>query len=240
MLTLLILAIGGYTIPGCGTQSGGAEDEDAGFHSIFDEESLDDWDYDTTYWRLEEGVLVGEVKPETILKRNSFIIHKHLVTRDFELKVEYRVTSHGNSGINYRSARIDSLPYAMAGYQADIDGENRWTGQNYEERGRTFLALRGQRVVLDPGFEALPYDSIVKLHDPVKDSLARFIKPEQWNEYHLVVKGNLMRHFINGALMSEVIDADTVHARSSGLFGVQVHVGPPMKIEYRNFKIKEL
>ena len=25
-----------------------------------------------------------------------------------------------------------------------------------------------------------------------------------------------------------------------GLIGVQVHVGPPMKVEYRNFRLKEL
>ena len=32
----------------------------------------------------------------------------------------------------------------MKGYQADIDGEQMFTGQIYEERGRGFLALRGQ------------------------------------------------------------------------------------------------
>jgi hypothetical protein len=38
---------------------------------------------------------------------------------------------------------------AMRGYQADIDGENKYTGQNYEEKGRTFLALCGQVMRLD-------------------------------------------------------------------------------------------
>ena len=32
----------------------------------------------------------------------------------------------------------------MKGYQADIDARQTHTGQVYEERGRTFLALRGQ------------------------------------------------------------------------------------------------
>ena len=32
----------------------------------------------------------------------------------------------------------------MKGYQADIDAENQFTGQIYEERGRGFLAMRGQ------------------------------------------------------------------------------------------------
>ena len=56
----------------------------------------------------------------------------------------------------------------------------------------------------------------------------------------MVVKGNRLQHYINGVLMSEVIDNDTINRKMSGLIGVQVHVGPPMKVEYRNFRIKEL
>ena len=40
--------------------------------------------------------------------------------------------------------------------------------------------------------------------------------------------------------MSEVIDDDTVNRTSSGHLGVQVHVGPPMKVEYRNIRLKNL
>ncbi|MEJ0102715.1 MAG: hypothetical protein WDO19_09240 [Bacteroidota bacterium] len=39
----------------------------------------------------------------------------------------------------------------MKGYQADIDGANTYTGQNYEERGRGFLAMRGQIAELKAG-----------------------------------------------------------------------------------------
>jgi hypothetical protein len=40
--------------------------------------------------------------------------------------------------------------------------------------------------------------------------------------------------------MSVVADDDRERGKSSGLIGVQVHVGPPMKIEYRNFRLKKL
>ena len=72
------------------------------------------------------------------------------------------------------------------------------------------------------------------------DSLKGQIRNEDWNEYHLIVKGNRLLHYINGVLMSDVTDNDTVNRKLSGSLGVQVHVGPPMKIEYRNFRIKEL
>jgi hypothetical protein len=212
------------------------------FVEIFDGKTLNGWDGDPRYWRVENGAMVGEVTPETILKRNSFIIKKDLITRNFELKVDYRVSASGNSGINYRSSLIDSLPYSMMGYQADIDGRNRWSGQNYEERGRTFLALRGQTVTLNPGYKSLSYDSIASImkNNPKSDSLQQFIKREDWNEYRLVVNGNRMQHFINGVLMSDVTDNDAAHATLSGKLGVQVHVGPPMKIEYKNFRYKDL
>ena len=43
-----------------------------------------------------------------------------------------------------------------------------------------------------------------------------------------------------GHVMSVVIDDDSEGRRFDGELGVQVHVGPPMKIEYRNFRLKNL
>lgn len=68
--------------------------------------------------------------------------------------------------------------------------------------------------------------------------LQKKVIKEDWNEVHIVVRGNLMQHFTNGVLMSEVRDEDPEKRRISGLLGVQVHVGPPMKIEFRNIRVK--
>ena len=74
--------------------------------------------------------------------------------RDFELKVEYRISST-NSGIQIRSVQLPAGPdigkWVMKGYQADIDAENQFTGQIYEERGRGFLAMRGQATCVPNG-----------------------------------------------------------------------------------------
>jgi len=45
---------------------------------------------------------------------------------------------------------------------------------------------------------------------------------------------------INDHVMSIVIDEDEKNRTMKGLLGVQVHVGPPMKVEYRNIRIKNL
>lgn len=212
------------------------------FKPIFDGKTLKGWEGDTTYWHVKNGVIVGEVKPETILKKNTFLIWKGAQPADFELKVTYRISAKGNSGVNYRSVRVDSLPYALKGYQADLDGKDkynlgypRYSGQNYEERGRQFLALRGQKTLLENGKPPQVTDSLGS-----KEELLKHINYDGWNELHIIVKGNDMKHFINGKLMSEVIDNDTVNRKMEGLIGVQVHVGPPMQVEFKDFMLKIL
>jgi len=124
------------------------EGDEAGFQPIFDGKSLAGWEGDPKYWSVEDGCMVGKITPETIIKSNTFIIWQGGAPKDFEIKADYRITSGGNSGINYRSVVVPdkvtpSNKFAMRGYQADIDGQNRYTGQNYEEKGRLFLATRG-------------------------------------------------------------------------------------------------
>lgn len=225
--------------------------DEEGFVSIFDGKTLEGWDGDPVYWKVKDGIMVGEITPSTLLKRNSFIIWRGGQVSDFELKVDYRVSKDGNSGINYRSEEVKGIPYALRGYQADLDGAQRYTGMNYEERRRTTIASRGEKVILNspsnnPDSLSLHIEDNRWLPTTVigslgtKESLASKIRNEDWNEYHLIVKGNRLRHKINGVLMSDVTDNDKVNRRQKGLLGVQVHVGPPMKIEYRNFRLKKL
>jgi hypothetical protein len=212
-----------------------ATNDESGFEKIFDGQSLAGWEGDTNYWRVENGCLVGEVTPDRLLKQNSFIVWRGGETRDFELKIEYRVSARGNSGINYRSVMATNGPWAMRGYQADIDGANKYTGQNYEEKGRTFLALRGQVTRLEAG---KPPQVIAALGGT--NELLSVIRNDDWNEYHLIACGSTMTHILNGRVMSVVMDEDPQNRRGDGLLGVQVHVGPPMKIEYRNVRLKKL
>lgn len=213
---------------------------DADFRPIFDGKTLAGWQGDPKYWRAESGCLVGEVTPATVMKQNSFIIWRGGLTRDFELKLEYRISAKGNSGINYRSAEVTGQPFALRGYQADLDGQDRnkpplrHTGQNYEERGRTFLARRGEVVRVDATAKPTVIASLGS-----SESLAALIKSEDWNEVHVIARGNVLTHIFNGRVMSIVVDDDPANRRLEGLLGVQVHVGPPMKVEFRNIRLKQ-
>ena len=212
--------------------------DETGFEPIFDGMTLDGWKGDTNYWRVENGCIVGEVTPTNLLKVNSFLVWHGSTNRDFELKVEYRVSDKGNSGINYRSVMATNGPWAMRGYQADIDGANKYNGQNYEERGRQFLALRGQVTRVIEG-KAQVIGALGTVNNGTNE-LDFVFKTNDWNEYHVIASGNVMTHILNGRVTSVVIDEDAKNRRANGLIGVQVHVGPPMKIEYRNFRLKNL
>ncbi|MEN8835962.1 MAG: DUF1080 domain-containing protein [Polaribacter sp.] len=223
------------------------------FKSIFNGENLEGWNGDKTYWSVEDGILIGEVTPETILKRNSFIIYEKEQPANFELKLEYRISESGNSGVNYRSEKIKNKPFALKGYQSDIDGKNKYTGQNYEEKKRTTLAYIGEKVIIKEMPDSIPLSNIRKnvkrncwqTRDIVaslgdKKELKATVKNNDWNTMHIIANGNHMQHFVNGVLMSDVIDLDTQNRSEKGFIGVQVHVGPPMKIEYKNIRLRHL
>jgi len=223
-----------------------------GFVEIFDGKTLNGWEGDPAYWRVENGHIVGEITPSTLLKRNSFLIWRGGKPADFELTLEFKITAAGNSGINYRSEELMDIPFALKGYQLDIDGANRYTGQNYEERGRTTLAYRGQKTIIKA---QKTMDPSVTLQSKIKnnawtdlvvsrslggsDALLQKIKSEDWNTCRLIAKGNRLQHYVNGVLMSDVTDQDQINGKSKGLLGMQVHVGPPMKVEYRKIMIKQ-
>ena len=214
------------------------EGDEPGFQSIFDGSTLRGWEGDPKYWRVSDGAMVGEITPETIIKSNTFIIWRGGNPEDFELKVEYRITAGGNSGINYRSVVVPDKvtpenQFAMRGYQCDIDGQNRYTGNNYEEKGRLFLALRGQVTHVTGTRIPTVISSVGE-----NKSLASLLKSD-WNSVHLIIRGSALLHTINGQLMSVVTDDDPNRTRK-GLIGVQVHVGGPMKVEYRNWRLKNL
>lgn len=233
LLATVLLSIGAARLEAV-EQPEGAPPAEPGFVSIFDGKTLGGWDGNPTYWRVEHGCIVGEITPDTIVQRNTFLIWRGGTPGDFELKLEYRVSDRGNSGVNYRSIELTDATWSLAGYQADIDGELRWTGQNYEERGRTFLAQRGQIVCVDATGTPQVVGSVGDFEE-----LKKFVHAG-WNELHIIARGKTLVHILNGQVMSIVVDDDDARRTREGLLGVQVHVGPPMKIEYRNIRLKQL
>jgi hypothetical protein len=214
--------------------------EETGFQSIFDGKTLNGWDGDPDFWRVEDGAIVGQSSLEHQPKQNTFCIWRGGHPANFELKAEYRLTgvNNGNSGIQYRSVELPEVAkWVMKGYQADIDLKQQYTGQIYEERDRGFLALRGQISNIPDGKHA---GSIGSLGDT--GDLRKFIKDNDWNEIHVIARGNTLIQLINGHVMSIVIDDDPAHRKMEGEIGIQLHRLPnaAMKMETRHIRIRTL
>lgn len=218
------------------------------FVSLFDGTSLKGWEGDTAVWHAKDGMIVGEVTPSsTPLKTNTFLIWSNGKPSDFELKGEYEISAEGNSGIQYRSEEVEGVPFGLRGYQFDIDGANTYTGQNYEERARSIIAFRGQKVTLPPvteSIEALAKNniwSVAVVTDSLgsRDSLKAIIH-EGWNSFHIVAKDNHLQHYINDVLMCDVTDNDTTNRKASGVIGLQMHAGHIMRVAYRNLSLKQI
>jgi hypothetical protein len=199
--------------------------------SLFDG-TLNGWDGDPAYWRVEGGSIVGETKPGAIPKQNTFLIWRNVMPANFDLHAEYRLTG-GNSGIQYRSTELPDIRWAMKGYQADIDAEQKYTGQIYEERGRGFLAMRRQSASIDTGAKPVVVGT---LGDDAE--LKATIHAHGWNEYRIIARGNVLIQILNGRVMSMLVDDDTANRRMDGLVGIQLHAGEPMKIEVRKIWVQ--
>ena len=76
-----------------------------GFESIFDGKTLEGWDGNPDFWRVQDGTLTGQTTKEKPTNGNTFIIWRKGEVGDFELKLEYRIVG-GNSGIQYRSKAL--------------------------------------------------------------------------------------------------------------------------------------
>jgi hypothetical protein len=212
-----------------------AMDDHAGFESIFDGKTLKGWDGDPQFWRAENETIIGESTAEKPVKLNTFLIWRGGQPKDFELKLEFKMSST-NSGVQYRSVELPEVgKWVMKGYQADIDFNNQFTGQLYEERGRGFLAMRGQMTQIAPGGKKR---IIANLR--TGDDLKALIKANDWNQVHIIARGNVLTHIFNGHLMAQAVDDDPAGRAMSGLLGFQMHVGPPMKLELRNIWLKNL
>lgn len=214
-------------------------DDNTGFVPIFDGKTLKDWDGDPTFWRVENGEIVGETTPEKVVKVNNFLIWRGETVKDFELKAEFRMNGT-NSGIQYRSVELPDVgKWVLKGYQADMDFTNGYTGNLHEERGRmpghVVLAPRGQLTRLTEGPK---YKTLATIGDPTL--LRGVVNVNGWNKYHIIARGPIMIQILNGQLVSATIDEDPKNFVAEGLVGFQMHVGPPFKIEYRNILYRKL
>jgi hypothetical protein len=166
----------------------------------------------------EGDLSLWKVQGKTIVGDSAGIPHNQfLATRktygNFELKLEFRLEEgRGNSGIQFRSKRVaDSTE--VSGYQADI-GEQYW-GCLYDESRRNKILAKAPAAL----------DDVLKKND--------------WNTYTIRAVGPRVTLAINGLTTVDYTEAEAGIARE-GVIALQVHSGPPLRVAFRNIRLKEL
>jgi len=226
---LIVIAVLSVAVVLFAEQSLAREKDQAGFVTIFNGKDLTGWEYNPAIWSVENGCLVGQSPEGKPYDKQDYIYWKE-EPADFVLKLKYRLTGEGsNSGVQIRSEKRQN--WDCYGYQADMEEAPNWTGCLFHH-SRGAVVKRGFIGTITPEGN----DETKQFADPTE--LAKsFTTVGEWNEYEISAIGSLIVLKINGTLMCVVNDQHEKAAKK-GIIAFQMHPGPPMKVEFKDVKIK--
>jgi hypothetical protein len=175
--------------------------------SLFNGKDLSGWKiHGTEKWFVENRELVCESGPDKQYGYLSF----ESDFKDFELTLEFKQESNGNSGVFFHSS-IEGTK--ITGWQAEVAPLNRNTGGIYESYGRGWL--------IKP--------------DSAKQ---QYLKENEWNKMKVRVKGNTVTTWLNGQEMVSLQDEKI--GASQGKIALQIHDGGGVRVRWRNIQLQEL
>lgn len=216
---LAVLSLALLTLPACSSDQNDTTDDpaspntltqaerDAGWTLLFDGEHFDHWTglgRDTIpegHWTIEDGAIrkidSGEVpKADDGQPLEGGDIMTEDTYRNFELKLEWKASKGGNSGIKYNVS--DSLSTAHE--------------PQYAALGFEYQLLDDER---HPDSED-PTHRAAGLYDLLAPNDAKSLKPVgEWNEARVVLRGMHGEHWLNG---EKVVEYDMNTARFDSLF----------------------
>lgn len=179
---------------------------------LFDGQTLEGWEGNLEWFKVQDGAIVAGTLEQKI-PRNEFLCTKKTYG-DFELRLKVKLLGEGaNAGIQFRTKRIPNH-HEVSGYQADM-GPQYW-GKLYDEsRRRKILA----------GMDAA--------------EVAKFLKPNEWNEYVIRCEGPRIQLWLNGVQTVDYTEKEEGIDRT-GIIGLQIHSGGPSEAWYKDITLVEL
>ena len=198
------------------------------FRPIFNGKDLTGWSQQDGYFSVKDGVITGESTPGHLCKPNHHLVYTAEELTDFELRAEFRLSKGANSGIQLRCK-----PQFIGdnGYQADMNGGGNYVGFLYHPK-QHLIGARGSDVTID----AAGKKTVTRFAD-VK-ALQDLYRVEQWNDMRVKVEGRAITVWINGVRTTSVVDPREAFFPSKGHIALQLHQGPPMKVEFRNIRLR--
>lgn len=208
---------------------GAAVAEETGFVSMFNGMDLEGWEGKPGGWYVEDGAITAESTAENPVPKHHYLYWTGGAPDDFVLRFRYRIIGPGgNSGVQFRSERRPD--WDVWGYQADIEAGDEWTGCLFQH-DRNGVVMRGFRArIAEDGSRTEE-----QFAEPA--ALLKVVKEGDWNDYEIRAEGHQISLHINGQLMCEVEDHDATYFRDKGIIALQMHPGPPMKIQFKDLRI---
>jgi hypothetical protein len=175
--------------------------------SLFNGRDLEGWTvHGTEKWYVEKGHLICESGPD---KQYGYL-STNAPYKDFDLTLEFKQESNGNSGVFFRSS-IDGVK--ISGWQVEVAPKDNHTGGVYESYGRGWL------IKPNPAHE-------------------KYLKAGKWNKLRIRVKGDTVTTWLNGKMMIDLSDEKI--GQGKGFIALQIHDGGGIKVRWRKMKLKKL
>jgi len=175
--------------------------------NLFNGRDLTGWKvHGTEKWFVQNGELICESGPD---KQYGYLVTDGQY-KNFELTVEFKQESNGNSGVFFHSS-VDGT--TVAGWQAEIAPAGKHTGGIYESYGRGWL--------IQPTAEK-----------------EKYLQEGQWNKLVVRVKDNEVKTWLNGHEM--IVLQDEKIGASTGSISLQIHDGGGVKVRWRSIVIQPL
>ena len=175
--------------------------------NLFNGVDLAGWTaYGTEKWYVEDSLLVCESGPD---KQYGYLATDRYY-KDFDLSVDFRQISDGNSGVFFRSV-IDGT--RVSGWQVEVAPRDHDTGGIYESYGRGWLVQ-------------------------IPDEKETILKPGEWNTLRIKTVGPDVTTWLNGEEMVHLNDPKI--GRANGRIALQIHDGGGIKVQWKNLVIQPL
>ena len=200
-----------------------------GAEVLFNGKDLTGWKGSDKFWSVKDGVIHGTTH-ENKTNGNTFLILDAPEVEDFHLVYEARCFGN-NSGVMYRSKVVDDKKFVMAGYQCDLHPKPEFCAMIYGEK-------MGKRGIIIKRGEKMEIDEAGKKTVISKDKAGK-VDITKWNTYEVICKGNHIIHKLNGKVAIDLVDNDKSKLLK-GSIGLQLHAGKPMKVDFRNIRLKRL
>jgi hypothetical protein len=235
-----------------------------GWTRIFNGTTLEGWDGNPEVWKVENGAITAE---STAARRlgTTYLIWRGAQPADFEWKLEIKADSDIHAGVLYRgtvgpnpqragatgrpggaggTGRAQAPAFAVpadpkwnvTGYGLDFDYPRDNTGNVQDTGGRTETQIgwRGYIVRMEPGKRPRAIGSLGN-----RDAMMETIKPGEWNQLHIIARGNQLTHIVNGQVMAILIDDDAAARKMSGVLALQIEQYGLGRISYRNIWVRQ-